>query len=226
VDLKHRLDPEARLGLRFTLAVAAFVLVVVPFGFLLVNVLSDGPVTRWDQRIAHRANTYVLHHPGAVSDARLITSLGSTVTLVVLVALVATYDAISHRRRRPAVFLIATALCGVGLNNLLKVVVGRSRPHFDRAVATGFGKSFPSGHAMNSTVVYGGILVLVWLRHRSWPVRMIAAAAITVVIVSVAVSRVVLGVHYVSDVAAGIVLGAAFVLSSAAGFRIWQSNNP
>lgn len=224
MDLKHRLDPDARLGLRFTLTLLAFALVVVPFGFLLVEVLTKGPVTRWDERVARRLNIYVLHRSAIATAARIVTSFGSTITLVVIVALVAAYFVIVRHQRRPALFLIITALCGVGLNNTLKIVVGRNRPHFDRAVASGFGKSFPSGHAMNSAVVYGGILVLVWLRFQSRSVRTIATILVFVLITAIAASRVVLGVHYVSDVVAGAVLGTAFVLASAAGFRVWRSS--
>jgi membrane-associated phospholipid phosphatase len=224
MDLERRLDPDTRLGLRFTLALAAFVLVVVPFGFLLVEVLSKGPVTRLDERIARRMNSYALRDPGAVRVAKWVTDMGSTLTLVVVVVAVAAYFLLRRRQRRPPIFLVVTAICGTALNNLLKIVVGRARPHFDRAVSSGLGKSFPSGHAMNSAVVYGSVLVLVWLRFRSRRIRATAAVVVVLLVSAIAASRVVLGVHYLSDVVAGVTLGTAFVLTSAASFRIWHSH--
>lgn len=132
----------------------------------------------------------------------------------------AVFLAVFHRRRRQALFLVTTAVLGVITNNIIKAVVGRSRPHFTHAVAHAFGKSFPSGHAMNSAVVYGSLLLVARPRLRTVARRWIAASITVVLVVSIAASRVALGVHYVSDV--GVVLGAALVLASAAAFKAWE----
>ena len=110
--------------------------------------------------------------------------------------------------------------------NGFQVVVGRSRPQFDDAVTHALGKSFPSGHAMNSAVVYGAILVVLWQPMRTWRRRVTLLGLFTGLVVGIAASRVVLTVHYVSDVVAGVVLGVAFVAGSTAAFRIWQVDDP
>jgi undecaprenyl-diphosphatase len=221
VDLKRRLDPEAKLGLRLTLIVVAFVLVAVPFAFLLLEVLFKGPITRSDQRFSDQVNSYNLRHPDALRIARMVSQLGSTLVLAGIVLAVTVYLAAFHRRRRQALFLVTTSVLGLLLNNLLKVLVGRARPHFATTTSTAFGSSFPSGHAMNSTVVYGCLLILAWPRLRTVG-RLLAAAVTVILVLAIAASRVVLTVHYVSDVVAGMVLGLAFTLASAAAFTTWR----
>ncbi|MCU1504019.1 MAG: hypothetical protein JWM12_3373 [Ilumatobacteraceae bacterium] len=222
VQFKARFDPEAKLGLRLTLIVFAAVLVAIPFGLLLLEVVFNGPLTSLDQRIANQQNAQDLRNRDRVHLAQFVTQLGSTITLTIIVIVVAIYLAVFNRRRRQALFLVSTAVLGVIANNIIKAVVGRSRPHFSDAVAHALGKSFPSGHAMNSTVVYGSLLLLAWSPLRNARRRAIAALFTAALVVAIAASRVMLGVHYVSDVVAGIVLGSAFVLASAAAFRAWQ----
>lgn len=205
-----------RLRARRTLFVAALVLVAIPFGILLLEVLGKGTLTSSDQRIANKLNAYNRHHGGAVDVAKWVTYLGSTVLLATVVVSVASYLVVLHQRRREALFLITSAVGGLVVNNLVKVLVGRSRPHFDDAVITAFGKSFPSGHAMNSTVVYGAVLVLSTPRTRR--ARVLATVLTAVLVIAIAASRVVLTVHYVSDVVGGITLGMAVVLAATAAF--------
>lgn len=223
MDDTTKVDPHAaRLGVRLTLIAVAVILVAIPFGILLLEVLYKGPLTRVDQHIADQQNSDNLRDGDRVHLAQLVTHLGSTVVLAAVVVAVAVFLALFHHRRRQALFLVTTAVLGVITNNLIKAVVGRSRPHFTHAVAHAFGKSFPSGHAMNSTVIYGSLLLLAWPRLHTVARRWIAASITAVLVVSIAASRVALGVHYVSDVVAGVVLGAAFVLASAAAFRAWE----
>jgi membrane-associated phospholipid phosphatase len=132
------------------------------------------------------------------------------------------YLAVYRKRRRQALFLVTSAVVGLVVNNVAKALVGRTRPQFDGAVVHEFGNSFPSGHAMNSTVVYGSLVVLIWSLAGARRTRIASLVAATTVVAAIATSRVVLEVHYMSDVIAGIVLGTALVLASAAAFTTWQ----
>lgn len=216
------LDPNTRLGVPLTLIVIAAILIAIPFGVLLLEVVFKGPLIGLDERIATRQNLDDLRDGDRVTLARVVTQFGSTPVLVGVVILACVYLAVLHRRRRPALYLVATSVLGVVANNIIKALVSRSRPHFDHAVAHAFGKSFPSGHAMNSTVVYGSLLMLAWGPLHTAARRAIAGVLVASLIVAIATSRVVLGVHYASDVVAGIALGAAFVLASASAFTAWK----
>jgi membrane-associated phospholipid phosphatase len=139
------LDPNARLGLRLTLIVVAVILIAVPFGVLLLEVVFKGPLVGVDQRIATRQNLDDLRDGDRVTLARVVTQFGSTPVLIGVVVVVCVGLAILHRRRRQALFVVTTSVLGVIVNNVIKALVARSRPHFHHAVAHAFGKSFPSG---------------------------------------------------------------------------------
>jgi undecaprenyl-diphosphatase len=134
------------------------------------------------------------------------------VTLAAVVAVVETL-----RTRRPAAFGFLTAVfLGVTvIVNITKLLVDRTRPDIDRLV--GFsGPSFPSGHAATSAAVYAAIALLLG-RRRSYTTRRLLGAAAVGVAVAVATTRVLLGVHWVTDVIAGLLVGWAwFALCSIA----------
>jgi hypothetical protein len=74
--LRARLNPNTRLGLRLTLIVVALVLIAVPFGVLLLEVLFNSPLVGLDQRIANGHNLADLRDGDRVTVARVITQLG------------------------------------------------------------------------------------------------------------------------------------------------------
>src|SRR5690606_35884340 len=114
-----------------------------------------------------------------------------------------------RRRVHLAVYLAGTALLGGGVNLVVKHLVDRERPigTFDEPVASAAGPSFPSGHAMISTVAYGALLLtllpLVPERRRS-----LVVAATALLVAAIGFTRLALGVHWVTDVVGGHVLGA------------------
>jgi undecaprenyl-diphosphatase len=104
---------------------------------------------------------------------------------------------------------------------VLKEVVDRARPELVDAVAEAGGRSFPSGHALGGTVSFGLLaLVLGPLLPPAgrWAARL--AAVLAALLVSA--SRVVLGVHYLTDVTAGVLLGVGWLAISAAAFHAWR----
>jgi undecaprenyl-diphosphatase len=105
-----------------------------------------------------------------------------------------------------------------GLQNVVKALVDRPRPsvtHLEHVTSS----SFPSGHATESTAFLLALLALVWMA-RSGVGRAIAALVAVALICAVGASRVYLGVHYPTDVAAGIILGGAW----AAGVIRWSTS--
>lgn len=109
--------------------------------------------------------------------------------------------------RRRALVVAGTMLVGSALGVGLKLLVRRDRPPFGDDVAAEIGYSMPSGHALNGTLAAGLVVVLLWpwLRRRAARVLAVAAAAAVAVVVSL--DRLVLGVHYLSDVVAGAAIG-------------------
>lgn len=161
-----------------------------------------------DSRVARSAHTLGTHHSWIVGLARGATFLGSTTCLVAVVAGVCLLLWI---RRKPQL-AVAIALWSIASSLLvavIKMLSARARPVFADPVAHVSGYAFPSGHATNSTVVYGTVLLLV-LGHAVAPaVRRCSATVIVMLVAAIATSRVILGVHWASDVLAGVALGVA-----------------
>lgn len=216
----RRTDPSQRYGLRLTLAVVALVLVAVPFSYLLFEVLGGGPITELDGDLADRLNAAVHGHDGWVGVLHAISWLGRPPTLWVAtgIGVVVTWR---HGARRLTTFLVATTLGGGVLSTAVKVLVDRPRPEVDHPIVTAFGKSFPSGHALSSTVVFGALLLaflpMVRGRHRH-----LAVGLVVVLVLAIGSSRVLLGVHFLSDVLAGYLLGLAWLLAATAVFETWR----
>jgi undecaprenyl-diphosphatase len=219
--VRKRLDPSQRFGLRLTLFALAVVLVAVPFATLLFQVLGRGPLTRLDGRIANRLNASVNGHPAVVRTLQLISWLGRPVTLTLVVAVAVI---VLWRRGQPKLvaFLILTVLGGGLVDSLVKMLVNRPRPHVDHPISTAMGKSFPSGHSMSSLICFGALLVIFLPALRRSRDRHIAVAATVVLVLAIGLSRLMLGVHFVSDVVGGYVLGAAWLAGAVALFEVWR----
>lgn len=217
---RRRLDPEARYGLRLTLLAAAFLLVAIPFGWLLRQVQHHGTLVRVDTAAARDLHGWVRGSPGLVTGLKALTFLGAPPWLWLLVA-VATVMTWRRGRIRLCVFLLVTTLGGGLLDSVVKVAVNRPRPSLVDPVATAHGKSFPSGHAMSSTIVYGALL-LVFLPVVAQRLRPVLVGAGAALVAAIGFSRLALGVHYISDVLGGYVLGLAWLAASIAAFSTWR----
>src|ERR1700729_85765 len=194
--------------------VAAFV-----FGLLLVLVrLRWAPLESADHGAAARLNSLVAGHPVVVSTIKAVTWLGSGGVLWTLIGLAVVTLAI-RRRWRLAIYLLVTGAGALTLDPVLKALVGRLRPVVAHPVAYGNGDSFPSGHALGSIVCYGALL-LVFLPAARGRWRRVLTAAIVTLIVAIGVSRLLLGVHYVSDVLGGWALGITWLGLTAFAFEL------
>jgi undecaprenyl-diphosphatase len=216
----RRLDPVGRYGLRLSLLGAGLALVTVPFATLLFQVVLGGPVTRLDGHLADILDAGVARHAWAVDLLAAMSWLGRPPLLAVVVAAVGA-QLLRRRQRRLACFVVLTAAGGGLLSTTVKLLVDRPRPVVDHQVATALGDSFPSGHALGSVVVYGALL-LVFLplvpRHR----RRLVVRATSLLVLAIGASRLLLGVHFLSDVVGGWLLGLAWLLGAVAAFEAWR----
>jgi membrane-associated phospholipid phosphatase len=217
---RRRLDPEERYGLRVTLLAVAFLLVAVPFGWLLSQVEGEGELVRLDTSAARHLHDWVRESPVTVRVLEAVTFLGSSAWLY-LIGIPAALFVWRRHHVRLAVFLAVTGMGGGALNSLLKAAVDRPRPSLADPVAVAGGHSFPSGHAMSSTVVYGALL-LVFLPVVARRARPLLIGAVVVLVAGIGFSRLALGVHYISDVLGGFVLGLAWLAASTAAFSTWR----
>jgi membrane-associated phospholipid phosphatase len=113
-------------------------------------------------------------------------------------------------------FLITVVVGEVVLVNTVKQLLHRVRPTFN-PIAETLGPSFPSGHSATAAALYAAV-ALVLARRRSPRTRAILAGSAAAVAVGVACSRVMLGVHWLSDVVAGLAFGWAWFSVCAIAF--------
>lgn len=218
--VQRRLDPEARFGLRATLFGLALVLVAVPFSYLLFQVVGKGPFTRWDVRTAESIHRWVLRHPSVVHGLNVVSLFGKPPTLAVLITVGAAY-VFWRGRRRLALFLVVTVVGGGLVDTAVKLAVHRPRPQLDHPLAHALGKSFPSGHAMSSIITYGVLLLVFFpVLSRIW--RLVVFVVVVFLVAAIGASRLLLGVHFVSDVVGGWILGLAWLALVTAAFSIWR----
>jgi undecaprenyl-diphosphatase len=196
---------------RRTLApLAAVTAAAFLFALLLVLVrLQWAPLESADHGAAAWLNSLVAGHAMVVSIIKAVTWLGSGGVLWTLVGLAVVALAI-RRRWRLAIYLLVTGAGELTLDPVLKALVGRLRPVVAHPVAYGKGNSFPSGHALGSIVCYGA-LFLVFLPATRGVWRRVFAAVITTLIAAIGVSRLLLGVHYLSDVVGAWALGITWL---------------
>ncbi|MGY4913257.1 phosphatase PAP2 family protein [Micromonospora aurantiaca (nom. illeg.)] len=193
----------------------------VGFGVLLMLVrFRWSPLYHADHETAEWFNNLVAPHGPLVTVLQAITDLGGRPVLIWLVS-IAVVGLLIRRQSRLAVYLIVTGAGGLILDPSLKALVGRLRPVVDVPIASAPGNSFPSGHALGSFVAYGALL-LVFLPAMSPRWRKPAIAIAGVLIFLVGLTRIALGVHFVSDVIGGWLLGAAWLGVTAYAFRLWR----
>jgi membrane-associated phospholipid phosphatase len=211
--VRRRMDPEAATGLALTIALGLVFAAALGFGLVSDMVTSqtglyryDASAARWGADNATPTSTRVL---GA------ITWLGATVTVLAVTALLGALEWL--RRRRLAVFAFMTTVV-VGQNliaNTVKALVERERPPVLH-LAPSSGYSFPSGHAAAAAATWAAVVVVLG-RGRPFRAKAWLAAGAAAVTVAVASSRVLLGVHWLTDVVGGAALGFGwFVVCSVA----------
>lgn len=187
---------------------------------LAEEVQANSPKLREiDTRVHTWART--THTDGSTAFFTAMTLIGTPVGLAVLIATV-TGALVLRRRFRWAVYLVFTTVVGGLLNLQLKAWFARARPDLAEALRGAHGYSFPSGHAMGSTIVFGALAYLAFRIVHRWRPRAAALAFAATMIVAISASRLYLGVHWISDVAAGIAAGAIWLLTTTVAYETFR----
>jgi undecaprenyl-diphosphatase len=195
-------------------SVAALVFAIV---LILVRV-QWAPLETADHGAAAHLNQLVAGHKAIVSVVKAVTYLGSNAVLWTVIAAAVIILAI-RKRWWLASYLLVTGAGALVLDPVLKSLVGRLRPVVAHPIAYGTGDSFPSGHALGSIVCYGAIL-LVFLPAARGRWRPAFITVITALVVLIGISRLLLGVHFLSDVIGAWALGITWLGLTAFTFEL------
>jgi undecaprenyl-diphosphatase len=210
-----------RFGVRAKLAGLALGLLAVPFALLLLLVSGRwDPLLDLDQGAIEGLHGVALGHGAFVAVLNLISTIGSAWLYLPLFTALSIWLS-AQGLRRLAAFVVVTVAASPILNALAKSAIDRARPVLPEPVAHAGGYSFPSGHAQNATVA-AGVLLIVFVPALRGRRRTAALLAALVWVFLVCFSRVGLGVHFVSDVVAGVIVGVAWVATTTALFNVWR----
>jgi len=213
--------PQRGLGGRLALGGLATLAVAVPFTLLALLVLSKWePLARLDASVADEMNEFARSQGWIVGTLDVLAKALDPWVFRLIVLGVAVW-LFQRGARRLALWSLVTLAVGGVLGVVLKLVVERARPTLEQPVAHANGFSFPSGHALNSFLAVG-ILLLVFLPVLTTAGRVVAYAVGAFLVLLTGFDRVALGVHYVSDVVAGWIVALACLAGTAGAFEIWR----
>jgi undecaprenyl-diphosphatase len=184
------------------------------WGFLYtLDEVQEGDAMRFDSTVL-----LAFRQPGDLAapigprwlqeTARDVTALGGFTVLALVVMLAAALLWV-HRRRVQAIVLVVAVVGGDLLGQLVKQLVGRTRPDLVPHLDIVYSSSFPSGHSAMSPIVYFTLAGLVAAGEGRLAQKVLLMATALGLVICIGVSRVYLGVHWPTDVLAGWALGTA-----------------
>ncbi|MFZ0324096.1 MAG: phosphatase PAP2 family protein [Actinomycetes bacterium] len=196
------------------LVMTAAVLGAVVLVLMVAVLVSWPPLLDFDSSTNVTQLAWSASHPWALAPARLLSVAGQAWVVVPVVGGAAW---VQWRRGRSLLswWLLATVAAGWATTHLLKTVVQRDRPASNGTYWLANDPSFPSGHASVAVYGYGALAILAWWTlsrgRRGW-----VATVLGLLACGIGTSRLVLTVHWTSDVVAGYLTGATVLLLTTA----------
>jgi len=210
---------EQYLGLHLVVGFILALICGILFKLIADEVLETPQIRKADAYAQNSARD--LNSPKLTSFMRAVTFVGNP-TSVVCLTIVAGLIVYRRRSRRQFYGFAAIMLGGGLLNVLLKDVFHRARPDAFAPLIGAHGYSFPSGHAMGSTLFFGALAYIFLITKKKNPVLSVVGLLFCILaVVLICASRVYLGVHYLSDVGAGVVAGLGWIGVVVSGNEAW-----
>jgi undecaprenyl-diphosphatase len=206
--LRSRFSPGGWFLLQLAGGAALFIVAAWIFGGIAEDVVEKDPITVLDAELASW-----LHLRAFAPFTRFMLAVSSLHGIAGVSALTAVF-ALYLLWRRERYWLLALLLAvpgGMLLNVLMKYAFRRERPRFDDPLVTLATYSFPSGHTLAATVLYGALAAYLLVRVSSTAARCVVLGTALLLVTLVAFSRMYLGAHFLSDVLAAIAEGVAWL---------------
>lgn len=199
------LSPRRRGRAQLALALSCVAVLLL----LAAQVLLHGPVVDWDHEVSQWLSAR--RTPGVSAVMLFVANVHENAPLLAAAGLIMLWRAL--RRDWLSVRALPVVPVAMALNVGLKTLVQRARPAWEDPLVHYATYSFPSAHAVASSVFYGVLCVLVFAHTRSRLWRALAAGGAVFMVLLVCSTRLVLGAHYPADVIAGIAVGTLCLLA-------------
>jgi membrane-associated phospholipid phosphatase len=222
--LRGPLDPTTATGLALSLALLVIVVAGIVIGSLAYLIRSNSELAAVDRSVGQWGVDY--RADWSMDALHAFTWLGDTRLIIPLALALAIVEYARRPSRWILPFLVFVIAGQVLLTNGIKDVLDRVRPEFNELAAT-LGPSFPSGHSAGAAAFWAAAALLV-SRGRTPHQRALIFGVGAGIAAGVACSRVMLGVHWLSDVIAGVLFGWAWfcACSIAFGGRLMRFGAP
>jgi len=204
----RRLTRKSPAGLPLTITLIIAFFFFFNFLSILNAVSSSSSLTQIDRRVLNLMPN--IRTPLQTTLMRIVTTVANTQAVMVFL-FVAVALLWFRRQKVLAVVLILLAGGEESLTFLLKHLIHRLRPALSLRLIAENGYSFPSGHVVRATVLFGFFTYLLYRSYKSKKAQILTLILYFLVVFLVAVSRIYLGVHYPTDVWASFLLGCAIL---------------
>jgi undecaprenyl-diphosphatase len=218
--VKNHNHSKRFLSLPLVAGLLVFATMTLTLGEISEDVINREPLTVADAQLSNWLHTHAT--PALTSAMLVITSFGSTLIVSCIAAALALY-LLWQRRFYWLAAALSSVFGGMLLNKLLKFAFHRARPHFNDPILKLDSYSFPSGHTMMATVLYGVLAAYLLSKTTDWRRRVLILLVAGSLIVLVGFSRMYLGAHYLSDVLGAMAEGLAWLsLCLTVVYHVWQ----
>jgi membrane-associated phospholipid phosphatase len=206
-----RLSPEGEFGLHLTVGVVLLMLAAWAFGAVAEEVVEGDWITEFDVHLANWLHAHASNGGSLTQLMLFVTHWHSVGGVLVMVALLGWW-LYARRAWYWLLALVFTVPGGMLLNVLLKITFQRARPRFDEPLLTLSTYSFPSGHAVAATLLYGFLAAYLTRHAHSWAERIVVTLLACLMVALVGASRMYLGAHYLTDIMAALAEGCAWLV--------------
>jgi undecaprenyl-diphosphatase len=181
------------------------VIIFLSIFFLIIFNLNNNFIGKMDEKIY--LTIYSINNEKITSLFKIITNFASLSVIIVILIICMFFV----KNKRTKKILLFNAILVVALNQLIKLIIARPRPENINLIEEN-GFSFPSGHSMFSLAFYGLLIYYIYNSNFRKGVKTILIIILSLLIIFIPITRIYLGVHYASDVIAGLALSAALLL--------------
>lgn len=218
--MKNQSGTRGFFGPHLVAGLIVFATMTLTLGEISEDIHNREPLTVADAQLSTWLHSHAT--PSLTSAMFVVTYLGSGAVATCIAVTFGLYLIWRRRFYWLAAFL-SSVYGGVLLNRILKYAFQRPRPHFDDPLLSLSSYSFPSGHTMTATVVYGVLAAYFFTTTRDWRWRLVIFCAASLLILLVGFSRIYLGAHYLSDVLGAMAEGLAWLaLCLTLVYSVWR----